>query len=619
MNTFVKRILKQALLLILIGLTPVLSAQVDRVEPPYWWAGMKVPDLQLMIHGKDIAGSKISLDYPGVTIKRITHAENPNYIFLDLTLDLAVEPGSFNVILEKNGLKSRFSYELRKREEGSANREGFTNSDVIYLIVPDRFANGNTGNDNVMGYSDKLNRNDNYGRHGGDIKGISEHVDYLRDMGFTALWPTPLLENAMKRASYHGYAITDFYKIDPRFGSNEDYFALSRKLHEEGIKLIQDMVFNHCGSEHWWMKDQPFSDWINYYPEIVITNHQRTTNQDPYASDYDKTLMSDGWFVSAMPDLNQKNPFMECYLIQNSIWWIESAGLAGIRMDTYPYPDKQAMANWTKRILTEYPGFNIVGEEWSYNPAIVSYWQKDQQNRDHYVSYLPSLMDFPMQSALYKALTQAEGWGSGWNVLYETQALDFQYPHPDNLVVLTDNHDMARFFMQLEKDTALYNLGIAWLLTTRGIPQIYYGSEILMDHPETNEHGDIRKDFPGGWENDPASAFSGEGLSSAQAKEQAYFKTLLNWRKNNPVIHSGKLMHFAPDKGCYVYFRYNEEARVMIILNKNKENTSLPLERYAEMLHSYPSGTDVLTGKTYSLGNELVIPAQTALILELKQ
>jgi len=617
MNSFLNRIFKLTVIFFLTGLAPVISAQVERVEPPNWWAGMHNPDLEVMIYGNNIANTEISLDYPGVTIKRIIYAQNPHFIFLDLHLDPDVNPGTFDIILDKNGQKTAIPYELKKRTPGSAKREGFNNSDVIYLLVPDRFANGNTDNDNIKGYTDKLNRKDNYGRHGGDLKGISDHVDYMADMGFTALWPTPVLENSMKRASYHGYAITDFYKVDPRFGSNEDYFALSRKLHEKGIKLIQDMVFNHCGSEHWWMKDMPFDDWINYYPDLKITNHQRTVNEDPYASDYDKNLMSDGWFVTAMPDLNQKNPFMETYLIQNSIWWIESAGLSGIRMDTYPYPDKFAMANWTRRILDEYPYFNLVGEEWSYNPAIVSYWQKDQVNRDKYVSYLPSLMDFPLQSALYKALTQPEGWGSGWNVLYETVALDFLYPHPDNLVTLLDNHDMARFFMQLNKDTALYNLGVAWLLTMRGIPQVFYGSEILMDHPENNEHGDIRKDFPGGWEGDKSSAFTGEGLSKEQIKEQEYYKTLLNWRKSSEVVQSGSLKHFAPDKGCYVYFRYNNDNRVMVVLNKNKELSKLPLNRYVEMLNGYKSGKDVISGKTYKLEWELEVPAQKALILEL--
>jgi glycosidase len=507
---------------------------------------------------------------------------------------------------------------LKKREDGSANRRGFNNADVIYLIVPDRFANGDPSNDTVKGMYERLNRKTINGRHGGDLKGISDHVDYIKDMGFTALWSTPVLENNMKRTSYHGYAITDFYNIDPRMGTNDEYAALSKKLNENGIKLIMDMVFNHCGSEHWWMNDLPFPDWINNPADKKITSHRRTVNEDPYASESDKRGMTDGWFVSAMPDLNQKNPFMADYLIQNSIWWIEFAGLSGIRMDTYPYTDKYMMADWTRRVLAEYPYFNMVGEEWSDNPAIVSYWQRGQKNRDGYVSELPSLMDFPLQSALVKALMEPEGWGSGWVKLYETVALDFLYPDPFNLVVIPDNHDMARFFMQLGKDTALFELGMTYLLTTRGIPQVYYGTEILMTHPKTNEHGDIRKDFPGGWENDSTNAFTGQGLGKPQIQMQEFFRKLLNWRKENEVIHTGKLLHFAPENGCYVYFRYNDTKKVMIILNKNNTSIKLPLERFSEILTGHSAGKDVLSGKDFIFSGEISVPAKKALVLELR-
>ncbi|MFZ5941089.1 MAG: glycoside hydrolase family 13 protein [Bacteroidota bacterium] len=615
----VKRIFLQTFLLLCVSLFSFeIKAQVDRVEPPNWWCGMKSPDLQLMLHGTDLAGSEVTLNYPGVKIRRITSGDGPNYLFIDLYLSADVEPGTFELLLQKKGKKIRVPYELKARVPGSANREGFNNSDVIYLLVPDRFANGNPRNDNAQGFPDPADRQDSDGRHGGDLKGIMDHAAYLNEMGFTALWPTPVLENKMNRTSYHGYAITDFYRLDPRIGTNEEYAELSRILNEKGIKLIQDMVFNHCGSEHWWMNDLPFRDWINYYPEMKITNHRRTVNEDPHASQYDRTLMTDGWFVSAMPDLNQKNPYMATYLIQNSIWWIEFAGLSGIRMDTWPYPDKYMMANWTKRILDEYPDFNMVGEEWSLTPVIVSYWQKDHYNRDGYASFLPSLMDFPLQSALFKALTEREDWGTGWITLYEMLAQDFMYPHPDNLVVLTDNHDMPRFFNQLETDTALYNLGITWLLTTRGIPQIYYGSEILMSHAGSTRHGDIRADFPGGWDGDAVNAFTGKDLSPERKKEQLFFKTLLNWRKANPVVQSGKLIHFAPENGCYVYFRYNEQKRVMVVLNKNRESVKLKTDRFVEMLHGYQTGTDVITGTVYSLSDEITVPSLTPLVLELK-
>lgn len=595
-----------------------VNAQVSRIEPPNWWAGMENPDLQIMMYGKNISGSEVHASYKGLEIKEVTSPANPDYLFVDLRLSSDIKPGRVSFILTKDGKKETIAYELKKRREGSAEREGFNNSDVIYLLVPDRFANGDTSNDQLPGLKEGKARSKIYGRHGGDIKGISDHVDYIKSMGFTALWPTPLLENDQPTWSYHGYSITDFYKIDPRFGTLEDYIALSRKLNENGIKLIMDMVFNHCGSEHWWMKDLPFPDWINNYPDVKITNHRRTVNEDPHASDSDKRLMNEGWFVRSMPDLNQNNPFLAQYLIQNSIWWIETADLAGIRMDTYPYNDKYMMARWTKRVLDEYPHFNIVGEEWSYQPLITSYWQKGQNNRDGYEPGLPSLMDFPLQSALVKALTEPEEWDKGLINLYEILALDFSYPDPSNLVVIGDNHDMARFFMQLNKDTALYKMGIAFLLTTRGIPQIFYGSEILMSHPKTNEHGDIRKDFPGGWESDTVSAFTGEGLSKAKLQTQVYFRSILNWRKESELIHTGKLMHFAPENGVYVYFRYNEEKSVMVVLNKNTSVTKLDPARFSERLRGYTVGKDVASGKEYSITEMISLPSKTALILELR-
>jgi len=606
------------LILFITGMNFQTNAQIERIEPPNWWVGMKDQSVQLMVHGKNISGSEVTIKQKGVKIKRITPPENPSYLFIDLNISEEVKVGEIILEFVKGGQKQSVKYELKEREKASAQRKGFDNSDVIYLLVPDRFSNGDTSNDSVPGMKEAPNRRKIYGRHGGDIKGISDHVDYIRGMGFTALWPTPMLENDMRRSSYHGYAITDFYKIDPRMGSNEEYIELSKKLKQNGIKLIMDMVFNHCGSSHWWMNDLPFHDWINNYPDIKITNHRRTTIEDPYASEYDKTMMSDGWFVDEMPDLNQKNPFMASYLIQNSIWWIETAGLSGIRMDTYPYPDKYVMAEWTNRVLAEYPDFNMVGEEWSYNPAIVSYWQRGQKNKDGYASNLPSLMDFPIQSALVNALIEPEGWNTGLVKLYETLALDFLYPDPSNLVLIADNHDMARFFMQLDKDTALYKLGITYLLTTRGIPQIFYGSEILMTHPKTNEHGDIRRDFPGGWANDTVNAFTGAGLKNEQIQMQNFFRTLLNWRKENEVIHTGKLIHFAPENGYYVYFRYNDDKVVMVVLNKNNGTIIVKPDRYAEIIKGYKSAKNIMSQEIIDISKEIIVPAKSAIILELR-
>ncbi|MFW5822216.1 MAG: glycoside hydrolase family 13 protein [Tangfeifania sp.] len=613
-----KRIL-YSVLIILITLNIVSGqAQLDRVEPMFWWAGMKSPNLQLMVYGENIAETDVSLEYPGVELISVSKVQNPNYLFIDLKLSENVKPGSFDLLFQKeNETIETYKYELKAREKGSASRKGFDQSDVIYLITPDRFVNGNPGNDQVEGMKEKPDRTDKNGRHGGDIRGIINSLDYLQDLGFTAVWLNPVLENNMTQVSYHGYSATDFYKVDPRFGSNEEYRELNDELDKRGMKLIMDMIFNHCGSEHWWMEDLPMPDWINNYPDYKITSHQRTVNQDPHASESDYEAMVDGWFVPTMPDLNQENEFMSTYLIQNSIWWIEFVGLEGIRQDTWPYPDKHMMTEWTKRVLEEYPDFNIVGEEWSLNPAIVSYWQKGQNNFDGYECHLPSLMDFPLQSAVSRGLTNEEGWGSGLIEMYEMLANDFLYPDPDNLVVFPDNHDMSRFFVQMGEDIDLLKMGIAYFLTTRGIPQLYYGTEVLMTH-EGSEHGNIRAEFPGGWDDHNSNAFTGEGLTAEQTEMQQYISIIQNWRKNKEVIHTGKLMHFTPEDGIYTYFRYNNEETVMVVLNKNREERMISSERFSEIMEGYSSGKEIITSATISDLSEIKVPAKAAMIIELK-
>jgi glycosidase len=614
-----KRIILVKLLILIMATHTLLYAQVDRIEPPCWWTGMKNPALQLMVHGKNIAACKVEINYAGIEKKSVNTSDNPNYLFIDLMISPEAKPGKFEIrFLREGAVPISCNYELLAREQGSSSRQGFTSADVIYLFMPDRFANGDPSNDSVKGMKEGVNRKDPSGRHGGDIQGIIDHMDYFSRLGITALWITPLIENNQKRTSYHGYAMTDFYKVDPRFGTNEDYRQLVQKANEQGIKVIMDFVFNHCGSEHWWISDMPARDWINDYPDYHITNHRRTVNMDSHASEYDRERMRNGWFVPSMPDLNQKNPFLAEYLIQNSIWWVEYLGLQGIRMDTYPYNDKYFMARWCRELLDEYPHFTMVGEEWSENPAIVSYWQRGQVNKDGYQGNLPSLMDFPLQTALSKALTEKEDWGSGWVKLYEAIACDFLYPDPKNLVVIADNHDMNRFYMQLGMDSSLYRLGITYLLTTRGIPQLYYGSEILMTHTEGNTDSYRRKDFPGGWQGDPVNAFTGKGLTKKEREMQAFFTTLLNWRKNNPVIHTGRLIHFAPANGIYVYFRVSENNKVMVVLNKNRKSTSLALDRFHEVLDDMSYGKDVLTDQQYVIKDSLIVPGRTPLILELK-
>jgi glycosidase len=599
----------------LAAVKPILS----HVEPPFWWTGFKNPELQLMIHGENISQTKPEIAYPGVELVAVTAIENPNYLFIDLRLDENIKPGKFDILFKMNGKTVQsYTYELKEREKGSSDREGFNNTDAMYLIMPDRFANGDPSNDEIAGMPDILDRTEQYARHGGDIKGIRDHLDYIDEQGYTAIWVNPVLENDMPEASYHGYATTDFYKVDRRFGSNEDYRQLSIEAQKKGIKIVMDMIFNHCGTGHWWMKDMPMKDWLNDYPEYSITNHRKTIIQDPYVSKTDYKEMVDGWFVSAMPDINQRNPFVEKYLIQNSIWWIEYVGLAGIRMDTYPYPDMQMMSRWTCRLMEEYPNFNIVGEQWHTNPSLVSYWQRGKKNENGYVSCLPSLMEFPIQDAIIKAFTEKEGWSEGIMRLYETLALDFEYPEADNLVIFADNHDTERFYSSVGENYGKFKQAMAYLMTIRGIPQIYYGGEILMTGRKSEGDGMLRKDFPGGWTGDQQNGFNGTGISDQQKVAQQYLKKLVNWRKGKSVIHTGKVKHYYPKEGVYVYFRYNEKESVMIVLNNSSEDKSLKTDRFKESLNGWKTGHEVISGKDISDLSSIPIPAQSAMIIELK-
>lgn len=616
-----KRILMFPVLMMMVVSTlfAAVKPTLDHVEPPFWWTGFKNPELQLMVHGTDISKTKPEINYTGVEIVAVTSVENPNYLFIDLRLADNTQPGKFDILFKSNGKTVfTYNYELKAREQGSANRDGFNNSDAMYLIMPDRFANGDLSNDQIAGMPDKYNRNEQYDRHGGDLKGINNHLDYIHDQGYTAIWLNPVLENDMEHASYHGYATTDFYRVDRRFGSNEDYKKLSDDARKKGIKMVMDMIFNHCGSNHWWMKDMPMKDWLNGWPNYGITTHRKTVLQDPYVSKADFDEMADGWFVSSMPDMNQRNPFVAKYLIQNSIWWIEYVGLAGIRMDTYPYPDQHMMADWTCQVLNEYPKFNIVGEQWHTNPSLVSYWQRGKKNENGYTSCLPSLMDFPIQDAIVKAFTENEGWDTGIMRLYETLALDFEYPEADNLVVFADNHDTERFFTAVRENFSKFKLAMAYLMTTRGIPQVYYGGEILMTGRKSDGDGMLRKDFPGGWPDDNTNAFTGEGLTDQQKEAQAYMKKLANWRKNKTVVHNGEMKHYLPKESVYVYFRYNDKESVMVVLNNSKENKTIKGNRFAESLKGFTSGTDIVSGKSIASLASLEVAAGSAMIIELK-
>jgi len=584
--------MKNFSLLIVLFLSFSLQAQkIEKIEPPFWWAGMTHNQIELMVYGKNISDYKPSISDENVKLTEVKRTENKNYLFLNLDLSKA-NSGKFKIDFSKKGRRNNFSYEyeLKERRADSKYRKGFDSSDVIYLITPDRFANADTTNDIVAGLNEQgIDRTDDYARHGGDIKGITNYLNYVDDMGFTAIWSTPLLTNDMKESSYHGYAITDLYQPDPRFGTMEEYVELAKKANEKGIKIIMDMVANHIGAEHWWMKDLPTNDWVNYQKEFlegntVITNHRRTTNQDSYASKKDKALMTEGWFVSAMPDLNQKNPLMAKYLIQNSIWWVENLDLGGIRQDTYPYPDKEFMSVWAGEIIKEYPNFSIVGEEWSTNPLLVGYWQKDANNKDGYKSNMKSSMDFPMQKNIVDALNEDETWGTGFVKMYEGLANDFHYSSPEDIMIFPDNHDMSRIYTQLNEDLANTKMAVGYMLAMPRIAQIYYGTEILLsDKAKPGDHGLIRTDFPGGWANDRVNAFTGEGLTKDQLDMQQFLKKMLNYRKSSEAIHTGKTVHFAPKDGVYVLFRIKNDEIVTIILNKNNTPFSLDLSTFEEI------------------------------------
>lgn len=617
--------LASVLVLLLVQITCFAAKQPERVEPAFWWVGMKNPNLQVMVYGENISELTPVAKYDGLKIVNVHKVKSPNYLFIDFQLAANIKPGSFKIEFQKDSKrKLSYEYKLLEREEGSAERIGYNTSDVMYLITPDRFANGNPNNDNIDGMPDLLNREDENGRHGGDIQGMINSLDYIKDMGFTAIWVNPLLENNQQAFSYHGYSTTDYYKVDPRYGSNEEYLEFVKLAKSKGIKIVMDMIENHCGSEHWWVKDLPTEDWFNFQEGFKQCIHRRETVQDPYASDWDKKMHADGWFVPSMPDLNQKNELMATYLIQNSIWWIEYAQLSGVRQDTYPYPDMDFMSDWTKAIMTEYPNFNIVGEEWSTNPSIIAYWQKGKKNPNGYESFLPGLMDFPLQHAMVEALNEDEAeYGKGIVKLYTMLSNDFVYADPTQLVVFPDNHDMSRIFTQLNEDFDLYKMAMAYIAVTRGIPQIYYGTEILMKNPGTDSHGVIRTDFPGGWKDDKVNAFSGEGLTGQQKEAQEYTKILLNWRKSCKTIHKGKLKHFAPvlDPKIYTMFRYDDEKIVMLVMNKNDEAKSIPLEIFkAELLGKANEGINVLTGEKVSLaGNNVQVSGRSVLLLEINK
>ncbi|GLB48547.1 glycosyl hydrolase [Neptunitalea sp. Y10] len=598
--------------------TVAVNAQIEKVEPPFWWEGMHRSSVQVMVYGEDIA--TLTPEVSNVTVTAITKTENPNYVFL--TLDTKGLPaGNYPIqFKKKNKVKTTYNFELKERREGSAYRKGFDSSDMIYLIMPDRFANGNPDNDTMEAVVEKGNRDDLNGRHGGDIAGVIEHLDYLSELGATALWSTPLCEDNDKAYSYHGYAQSDVYKIDPRYGTNEEYVQLGKELHKRDMKLILDYVTNHWGLEHWMIQDLPTYDWIHQFPGYAQSNYRMSTQMDPNAAAVDARYCMDGWFVPTMPDLNQSNPLVVNYLIQNAIWWVEYADLDGFRVDTYSYNDKEGIAKWTKAVMDEYPNFNIVGEVWLHDQAQIAYWQKDSQISaiQSYNTYLPSVMDFTLHDAMSAFGKEHAGWFDGTIQFYENFVNDFLYPDVNNLLVFAENHDTDRFNQRFQ-NVADYKLAMTIIGTVRGIPQLYYGSEIGMAGDKGKGDGDIRRDFPGGWAGDTNNAFTANGRTAEQNEYFDFTSKLFTWRKDAEVIHTGKTTQYIPQDDVYVYFRYNEEATVMVVVNNAKDARTFNLNRFAENIKGATKGTDVISGKTMDVAAEtMTIEGKTSFVLELK-
>ena len=614
--------------------TTYLFAQdfIYHMEPPNWWVDMRSNEFQLMIHGEKVGECEVTIENGDVKILKTQRLSNPNYMVLDLEILRSNKAFDFVLTFSKDGVVyENYTYKLFKKS--TAKRETFNSSDVIYLITPDRFANGDPKNDKIKKLAEKkVNRKKPYSRHGGDIQGIIDHLDYISDMGFTSIWSTPLLENNMEKGSYHGYAITDMYKVDPRMGTNDLYKELSIKAREKGIKVIKDVVLNHIGSNHWWMEDLPTEDWINNGGVYKQTTHRRESLHDPYMVKSQIKDFVEGWFVETMPDLNQRNNILATYLIQNSLWWIEFAQLSGFRVDTYPYSDRSFLYRWNKSIQKEYPGFNIVGEEWTLDKSIIGLWQNSEerkngqsqgllQKRDR--SNVPSLMDFPLQDAIIKAMSPKDKkWDHRLSHIYSNLASDYLYPDPDNMVIFLDNHDMRRCFYQLKHDFEYWKMAHAFLLTTRGIPQVYYGTEILMsDSTNPGDHGTLRADFIGGWETDKLNAFEGK-ITGKRKEAQEYLKNLLNWRKNCKPVHEGKLRHFPPTSQdeLYVICRFIEDRLVLLIMNNDEDKKSVKPADYINQIKPSKNnhlGFDVIGKNEININEIIQIPSKSFLLMDL--
>ena len=610
-------------LCLLLSLGMQAKPRIERAEPLNWFTDMKMP-LTLMLQGEDLADAQVTIQQVvagkvmkgqclGLTVKRQHNAESPNYLFVDLDVK---QSGTYRITLTKNKKSAHVDYVINQRRPDPAANTSYGPEDVIYLIMPDRFANGDPTNDNTDNTAEKLAPEEWFGRHGGDLKGIIDHLDAIKALGATAIWCTPLLLDNEPTQSYHGYACADYYHIDPRYGSNELYLDFVNASHRKGLKVIMDIVPNHCGSAHWWMKDLPYYDWIHQYPTFTRSNWQFTTAADIHASEADFLGMNSGWFDTSMPDMNLDNPDLLKYFQQWAIWWIEAMNLDGLRVDTYPYNEKVPISQWTKAVREEYPGINIVGECWTRPSSQIAYWQADARNPDGYNSNLPCVMDFPLQEAIAAALGgTGEGWGQGLLKCYEVVADDYLYSYPDNLLIFDSNHDTPRVRdMLLDKSFERNKLVAALLATMRGIPQLTYGEEyglISLNPDDISNHGALRVNHP--WFNGTAS-----GLTNEQEDLCAYYSKVFNWRRTNKTVHEGKMMHFLSRDNTYAYVRYTDKEAVLVYINAASEQRQMPIAQYHELLINYAKqGVDVISGKSFDLNQRITVEPLTAIILPL--
>jgi neopullulanase len=595
-------------------------AQYAKVYPSHWWVGMKNNKLQLLIKGEydQFANEKLIINYPGVKVNKVTPLENKMYLAVDLTIAPNCKPGKFPIAFSNEKDKGHaVEFELKARQPRTS--KYVTSEDFIYLIMPDRFANGDESNDRVPGMLDQsLNRDTVFNRHGGDLQGIIDHLDYLQDLGVTTLWLNPVLENNTPERTEHGYAITDHYKVDPRLGTNELYKKLSDALHKRGMKLIQDAVYNHVGAEHWFIKDKPAKDWVHNWPKYTNTTYKDQVLMDPYASSMEKKIMSDGWFTTLMPDLNQGNPYLANFLIQHAIFCTEEFALDGWRIDTYAYNDLDFMNRCNSAILNEYPGIYIFGETWVHGIPNQSFFMANNYNIP-YKSNLPGVTDF--QQNLYgilPALNEPFGWTNGVGRMYLTASNDFVYKDPSKLCTFLSNHDIARFYSSVNEDLAKYKMGTSWLLTFRGTPQWYYGDELLMTG-FTNPDGNVRRDFLGGWKADKQNKFTAAGRTAKEEEAYQHLKKMANFRKTSSAIKTGKMMQYVPVDGVYVYFRYDANQTVMCVMNSEETSRELNMQRFAERTKGFSNMKHVLTGEVVGLPEQLKVEGKQLLVAVLLQ